>query len=231
MLDLETAVLVFLIADCVFWGVTLWRVLSLERVARPLIRVVEPWLKVAPKVDVPAGALGGVAVPRSPAPTPGPQTALPMVRKQFTSRGRLITTERGSDGKWRIVANVPAPVGSATGGEEPVPDGKVDLNALARRFGYEPEQIAAMVGQYAGGDGETPPAPTGLREIPAELAAKIPALGGGGIPEQLVSKFLTGDLSQADAALAAPIVLKALRDANARAKAGGSSGPSGSDRW
>lgn len=224
MVDLTPWVLGFLIADCVFWALTLWRVFSLERVARPLIAVVEPWLKPRSKPEIPPGAYGASGAPSAQGPTPPAGTALAPLRKQFTSRGRLITTERGADGKWRIVSNTAMPAGAT--GSESNPNGGVDLNALARRFGFEPEQVAQMVDQYAGGEGGPQ-----LREIPPELAAKVPGLGG--VPEQLVSKLLTGDLSQQDAALAAPMIIRALRDANARAKNGQNAGggTSSSDRW
>lgn len=229
-------VLLLTIADTCMWIVTAWRVSVLARIAAPVLQAGLGMIQAlgGRLPDVPQGALG--------MPT-GRTSLAPHRHGAQPDGGRCFTDKKGRHvvfaGKAAVEAsettanlsNTGGPAGGI-GGRAIPPAGGVDLNALARENGYEPEQVAAIIAPYLGmlGRGQGGP-PGSSEEGPSGPIGAGPAGGPAGAAPDLMSAVpsllqavQSGQLSKEQAALAGLQMLIAGRKKDGEGGAGASAG-------
>lgn len=230
MVDLPIwGIYVVLAIETTVWLYVLRKTGQIQRALEPIVAFVMPLLarfaQRQQQQQVPPGAQGlpfdTVSAPAASAPVIEllhTKKGQPYYRDPVTGMARFLPK-----GTKSVPQLAPAPAASGSPSASPSGGGGVDLNALARSFGYEPEQIAAMVNQNSSlipagpGGAVAPVAPGGVDPRDAMLAG-------------LAQKFLNGDMTSADVAQNLPAILGFLRK-NWKGGANSSSAAGGDGRW
>lgn len=215
----EYVILAAIAIETCVWLFVLHRTGQIQRAIAPIVARLLPFVSTLPVPSVPPGAMG---LPQSAALAPAASTATPEVL--LTKKGQPYYKDPVT-GMARFLPKgtkvAPTPTVALSGGG-------TDLNALARSFGYEPDQIAAMVQDNIGSIPQGPGGPSngGPPSVPT---------GGSNVTDAVLAsmaqKFMAGELSQADIMPHLPLVIKWLR---ANWKAGSTAGGAAvdsRDRW
>jgi len=205
---LEYAILGFVLVDTLLWALTLSGVKAIQKAVGPVLARVMPFVAALPTAPsptaVPPGALG---LPLSAAPTAPAQTAAPEVR--LTKKGQPFYI----DPVTRLAKFLPK--GATTAPPVSVPraaSGGVDLNALARQYGFDPSDVAAKVAEFTGG------APPSEGEAFASSALPgVPSAVSDQIIASLAQRFIKGELKPEDVAQYLPQIFQFLRGGGRRA--------------
>ena len=254
--------LALVLIDTAMWIMTLRAVRGLAGTASPLIaQGLQLMARVPPSAlgavrttsAVPPSALGAVrttsAVQAQSAAAPEMRTTKKGVRYVIDPvSGMARFLPKGGSAPKNVDGNGPSrpPEGSGEVGTPPN-SGGVDLNALARQYGYEPEQVAELVSKYAA---LIPPpedggAPSSASSNPSGGGhegggPRAPPVAGPDAEDKLIAAgiqaVLSGEASVSDVASTLaprflPQLIAGIRKGTAGGAEGGSAPSNSGDGW